>query len=415
MFGFWTSVVSVCIFGSGVLFTTNPRRVGTLAHQRGARSFPRQEGTVPVDSNLPLVPPRPQSIESRAVEAAETRLKDHLKQCRSDHQAQLQCQAEITEACRQASTQHVPQILLLSKTLQDLGPWTPLPASADWISRSFDIRDEPSKDDHSSMDCLRKGWHERHLGQRKVDPVKLKGVKLPRCLAEGHCHCARSAEGRLISTRQAAAKSAIQLLCSGKQGQLSLQHGDIILVWASDPTHSKSISHRVTYIACHYMKPWRPTLLELLIPTDAQEHFTTSFSGQTTHAQGDSQRDEHFTFKVARNSDGGPAFLSWLSFLGSLDSSCKWWVSRLHLSESLTPWPSARGLVRACHPRGSHSVLAFEAASQDVGGEDIWLAEEPEPELGPTTLEEKDEASDDEHGDATTETKEEADVTQLRT
>ena len=320
-------------------------------------------------------------------------VRKELEECQAQRKTVETKQRECTTFCQSYSNEAPSQTLLESRTLTELGPWTPVPASSDTVVRVYNV-DDACKEQSASVRQLSQAWKLEHCGLRKAPAQKLAGLKLPPCLHEGVCHCRRSRSGFKAKGNRKLARHAIQQLLTGKVGQDSLVRGEVVLVWSARADDGL-VQQRVTYVAAQYLKPWRPTFLELLVPQAVQHRFNECFPGIDKER---ALQEEFFTLQVAVTDDNGPSFSTYLEFLSSLDVALSWWLGVMYLSDRLTPFLVSAGFVKTCLRKNAAQVLAIpgQAHGEEVGPPEAEtsMTQDPDSSNQPAGLHEEDEASD---------------------
>eukprot|EP00971_Amphidinium_carterae_P351616 6492192-Amphidinium_carterae.2 len=366
---------------------------GTEAARSG-RAFAPHKGSVPLSATVLGAPAEANlSLTAQGREAAKKLVRKHSCQLQTESVATQVHERDVAQYCKNQSASQVVPFLDHSQQMQHLGQWYPMPAPCDMAALTCNVEQECSKS-NASIQKLDARWRSRHLGKRKVQVTRMKGIRPSTCLAEGCCHCKFSGRNKQsVASTRTAVKRAIQQVCPGKLGQEQLQGGDIVLVWTAmdgGRTH-----HVVVYVANYNMSPWRPTFLHLDVSTESVSDFNECFLPQSSRDRPERADDLYFTFEVARRG-AEPAFEGFMSFLLSLHST-HWFIHALHLSGRTTPFLNARtrGMVKACLPRGGEQaeVLVMVTAvpippSLDPDDKDSEDGREEDNEFGKHDLEE---------------------------
>eukprot|EP00971_Amphidinium_carterae_P112925 2236395-Amphidinium_carterae.1 len=389
---------------------------GTAAFRSGGRSFPRALGTSAL-THAPLVdvavaqptPPRPPWRDEITV------LSKKIVQERFE--ADLESRA-LQEHCLQhvrenGETKHAA-LLQLTPPLLELGTWLSFrpDTGAEQCGLCFDAMSACSSQD-TGEHCIskfRSQWQHRHVGIPRAAKVKVKGRQESKCFQTGVCHCRRSCRGMRAAALWQKAQVVLKQYFAEKPVGEALLDADICLLWLPDVScerenHAQVLAKtvRCTSVPCHYLRPWRPTLLELAPATEECKTILLELSEQLLRKSlPETYKDTFVNFRV-NLLDRGPAFFTVLEFFKTLDSSLSWRVALMQLSQSRRPFVNSDGLVRASLI--SAECLRFWSGAEDpgedvqhlvTGEDDESLLEGGEGEQRPEEEEEQQEDDDEE-------------------
>eukprot|EP00971_Amphidinium_carterae_P334736 6470178-Amphidinium_carterae.3 len=348
---------------------------GTVAHRLGETAFAAQRGTVSGKVLALEAAPIQAAAEDKAKQAI-TLHKRLLTEEQSQHQARLADMRATTDFCKAQAQQNTCRMLDLSRSLQDLGPWLCLPGGV--CAKAFNV-EEICKELHAehrewSLARLAQDWADRHVGIRQpsVQQKNVKGLRLPKCLVEGFCHCRRSPAGLLAAWMRDKVKVAMKEMF--KQRMHMLMDGYIVFLWSGKATKASTamvpqvVSTRVTHVPLMYLQPIRPTLLELVPAADDQVRLQDAFPALEGGARKQAV-DEVFTFTVGMAASGvGPAFHNFLSFIGTLDPELEWWLCPMQVSDRLRPSLQSEGKVQVLARKGDDGVCVWHGHAAEANG-----------------------------------------------
>ena len=262
------------------------------------------------------------------MKAATDAFKQVLKEQEAMHQQRVSQSKKMLESCFNIGETGKSGILDMSSSVTELGPWKVFPGN-DCV-KVFDTCQICASEHRSSLRDLAHGWRHRHVGMK--DPLKkkqVKGVKLPSCLQEGVCHCKRSPQGRSAASLRDSARAIIRALCNDQKD--AFVDGRVVLYWRGRSSLDGSLSHKLVFVPLMYLKPLRPTLLELTLPSAEEARLSKMFP---EHGEGFKPQDaeEYIQVEVKRVGNK-PSFNTFLQFCGSLDAGRQWWIGMLLLSD----------------------------------------------------------------------------------
>ena len=361
-----------------------PKPTGSAAHRIGGRSFPSQSGTVPLHVD-PDVATEVTTGPKQAVQALRETMKERVRSLLQPLQEEAKALAALGETCRKRVRSESADVLHLSQALRDCGPWQVHPGHIQTCVRIFEAQQECSEV-ADSVEGLADKWHDRHVVIEKPKKEKIRGLQLPFCLREGTCHCSRNASSKRLRSLWLSARKMLQKLFREKSETVLLQNGYVVLLWVgmgvSSSSSASSTSHpqyRVTHVACMYLRPWRPTFVELTPPSASQQDDLRNVFPDCRSCT--AQQPVYLTMQMFPTASGAPPLHTFLGFLDTLDRSLQWSVAVMKLSDRMAPFPDSVGLVKVVVTSGTELHLVWDGQ----GGTDTDFLFEDEPAQSSTS------------------------------
>ena len=238
--------------------------------------------------------------------------------------------------------------------------------------KAFDARTCVTAGD-SGLESLHNDWHKRRQAILKLPcKRKEKGLAESQCLREGCYHCRSSQSHPGLWKWVQSTRRALQHLFRPRTTALEdLMHGMVVLVWVGsviDEPDSK-LQYKFTHVPLHYLRPWRPTLLELQLAGRRIVDLSAFFPSTP---KADAKKDDiALDLKPMYDEQNKPMLRSMVEFLASLDRTASWRVEALRLSSSPAPYPESCGCVRVC----GADIRGTESAEISMGDivEQPWL------------------------------------------
>ena len=268
-----------------------------------------------------------------------------LQQASKEHDEHL---ASITKLCHQKSSTSPAFAIDSSIRMQELGPWNVIPGELAQICiKSFDARTCHTFGD---LESLHSDWHKRHTGILKPQEKRReRGLVESPCLLEGCCHCRRSQINPGLWKWVQSTRKALQHLFQPRTAALDdLMHGMVVLVWVGFLSEGQEpkLQHRFTHVPLHYLRPWRPTFLELELAGRQVADLSVLFP--SIPKADTSKHDIDLDLKALYDEANKPRLRTMVEFLASLDRTLSWRVEALRLSSSPRPYHDSCGCVRVC-------------------------------------------------------------------
>ena len=242
-------------------------------------------------------------------------------------------QRALRDATSLDSTSLSQSILSCSKTLREMRgcQWLGMRHTCPTLVAATTASDARPE---SSVVQLAHDWQKRHLGLPESPPTRARTRPQPACYREGTCTC--GAGRRFHREIMQRCQKNIQEFLQNKGLSDFLIEGKIILAWIRTPIDNEEEAavepHVIwSYVALHYKKPWRPTmiLLKLLQELDHQTSLRRLLN--------DACDNEAFTFEIVTEDKGGvsnvPALRTWRHFVLDMNVDSRWALRFLSLSD----------------------------------------------------------------------------------
>ena len=323
---------------------------GTLCHQLGQQSFQRLPGADPLDGVLQARGASQSSPEQKIYKELHRQTREIRRRNRDQEAAYLASAKE-----RYAdSVADVENVLHNRRILKEMGSWLSVPhrcptlllqtKASDACETFLQNADETGRGMQTKL-CQK--WQERHLGVRAPAPKRrVRGIYRSECWQQGCCLCGTAA--RRFANQ---ATSVLRTACKDAPHAHSLLNAFMVLLWvggkqaisADIDLSNNDVVHRVTYIPLHYLKPWRPTFVEVKLQQSLQSFLQSLPRRAGLH----SDASLWHTLSLVDPAGGELPFLTPFAFAKTLDLSLHWSVLLLELSTRKTPFIGSAGLVRA--------------------------------------------------------------------
>ena len=188
-------------------------------------------------------------------------------------------------------------------------------------------------------------WVARHRPVPADAKSRTRSAQVASCFREGICHC--GPRNKLLRDLLAAAQTVMKRASAQKHVQKMWVDGLVVLCWFSPATEEQAAEVVYTWVALHYLRPWRPTLL--LLRSKAEAVLSSAVQGSS--ADRHSERPVTLEIVVERSGDREqiPAFRTLLGLLSTLDVGRPWFLRVMHLSQNRCPAECPFSMVRA-HP-----------------------------------------------------------------
>ena len=343
--------------------------------------------------------------EDVAAHDAKTILDTYTKPAMLAHKKKKADTEATTKACLNHSKEHVPQVLSMSKTLQDLGQWNRIPGRGEICLHFSDAR-MACLSSSSPLQSLATSWHERHRGILTATSNRQRhvGLRGSLCWQAGVCHCGRTDNGLLLKKMWVAMRGSMRDIFGHKMLVDALVAGlcAMIFTGVSSDEIVRPV-HRCVAIPLHYLKPWRPTFLELS-PFSAEDALLLNKLFPTLTAV-DFDELQFMTMTVEEDDAGEPRFLTALEFAQSLDPLLSWKMRVAWLSDSAAPFVNSSGKCRVVLRPKDKDVVWWKAAGFDAGNDDddddealLRVLEGQGPRSRPSKFEPQEEVEEDNEG-----------------
>ena len=349
--------------------TANPPR-GTLAHQSGGRSFPQQHSTAPLPADLQNLPIAVPDEHEDTEDDFRSQLRAEIRAAKRLNKQKKQDEAALVKRCLQHSKDTTPALLTSSRTLTNLGRWDVVPGLCDACVHMSDARDF-CNGAAGSLSVLGEGWHERHRGIFSDGGAKrMTGLRGSLCWQAGTCHCSKTPGGTLLKKLWQEMRKSLRRIFANKTLQDALMAGLCAIVFTgvsrgSDP----AVSHRCVFVALQYLKPWRPTFLEV---TPFSDDDTLTLLKLFPTLPENLNADEALTMTVVADEQDGPLYLSALQFLKTLDAMKDWRMRVAWLADSEAPFVNSVGKFRmVVRARDSDVTWWTDTTRHGSGDEDL--------------------------------------------
>ena len=300
-------------------------------------------------------------------------LHNHAQVIRQKNGAASKALCEAAEARLSESIEQAEIMFQNRRLLREMGQWLAVPHScpAAFLHKSVSEACRAGVVDGScsgrgSPKRLSEAWHRRHLGIREPSrSPKVKGVRRSECWKQGCCLCRSGAQKLSLQT----AATLRQRLQHPPLSE-SLLQSKIFCLWlgsseklpdrlsASDPS---SLVYRLAYIPLQYLKPWRPTFMEVSLESSLAE-----FLGSLPQDGPLDGMELWHTVCFCRPTDRMPLYTPF-DFARSLDSSLHWSILLLELSGRSVPWVESVAKVKARVCCGTFLEVWSPEAPLEVG------------------------------------------------
>ena len=328
------------------------------------------DAQLPVDESL--------ADDEAADVVARDFLFDKTKHAMAKHKIKKAAVQDVTRLCCEQSRTHVPEALTMSRTLHDLCRWDAIPGTAETCVHFFDAREACSKNEYlsKSMQNLASSWHERHRGLLKLggDAKRLPGLRGTACRQAGLCHCGRTAEGRLLKKVWLEMRKGLQHIFANKISLDALVAGQCVVMFFAVMRKESDVSevlHRCVAVPLQYLKPWRPTFLELETASDADADKLKKMLSASLSAK--LEDDMILTMKVLEVDIGKPRYLTALEFAQSLNAKLDWHMRVCWLSDSVAPFVNSIGKVRVVFRSQDKDIAWWKPVEEDCVDDDAMF------------------------------------------
>ena len=275
----------------------------------------------------------------------------HLAQCRQDKEAETVRLKEVLDTLEHHAKEVTSGTLSHSRTLRSLGKWAVLPSNCDRIALIYDAESVcRNSDTDVSLSALSAKWQARHESIAKQETSKVRIASEAVCWQQGCCTCRRRFGGGVPAAKVfwKQAKEVIQLTFQDKTKMKLLQDAEMFLVWVGrEKDEVKELI--VTFVCLMYLRPFRPTLLRMELPSDRDRERLCQMmieeKGEKNFFEHPS-REDLITLKVSV-SDNRPALETIMVFCSKLNMKFDWSLAMLRISHRQAPFPNSPGLVRA--------------------------------------------------------------------
>ena len=307
--------------------------------------------------------PSEQGWESEAIDVARgmvTRaVSRYIEQSRYDQQ---RAQEQLNKC--EAFAKDLPDIIATSRTLQELGKWVAEPGWCPTASLAIDAR-EVAKDSGGpggqSVAKLSKWWREQHLGVNKVASCRAPATGETICFRSGTCLCKNSRSGPVTKAMWTSASQGLKEITNTPREKEALKAGDVVYLWSA--REGEELIVRATHVAVHYLRPWRPTFLELKGASQEDVQLLHSIAGRRQEGNRD-EPDVYVNMEVI-SAAGEPLLHSATEFMKTLQAHLVWRVCKGHLSVREVPLIGRASIFRVCFTCETESIVIWQGA-QDV-------------------------------------------------
>ena len=216
-------------------------------------------------------------------------------------------------------------------------------------------------------------WEERHWVVPEGEKLGPQRLNVTQCFRQGYCTCGN----RNLPLRKCwqAVQKFMRTQFPNKAATGHLVDGKIVFAWRG-VTEEQEVTLRFTFIALMYLKPFRPTFLEL-------DHISQSASGLEADDESVvlaglenlTAEEGRLTFAV-HHVAGQPVFWTPQGFLDSLDLRQQWSIQVLHLSERGSVCMAPPGFVVACISGGPCIVWPGGEVPFELEAHEVFLAQQ---------------------------------------
>ena len=338
--------------GCGPLTTSlidTPLFKGTFVHRHGQKAFPGfREGGRPLGI-APLPEREVDRLDTQAAHADVNRLLKAeaapLRRRKRERAAEFQ---KSLHERHKYGVEEAERRLTSRRLLSALGDWVSFahscPALAK-ITKATGVCRAASCDGDDNKRSLRQladGWHTRHLGIKAARPVaNVRGITSTQCLQQGCCIC-RSPARFFWASAQRVLKENVN--------QEAMVNAEVLLLWVGAETEVSLASAvdlpvcttRGTFVPLHYVRPWRPTFMEVCPPLDVLPALrrAAQIEGGMENAEGELV---FFTFSLPQPQNNNYPFLTPYAFAQTVDLQLFWYVCVFRLSQRSVPCLFNRG------------------------------------------------------------------------
>ena len=303
---------------------TNAR--GTAAHQLGSQSFLDVRDHAQSSTSMRVV----QGLQSGFSEAVSKQARENCAKKRVFDEKRRAARSSTSLDASSLS----PSLLSCSKTLREM-------RGCQWLGMRHVcptlVAGTSASDAKPEVPLLQlaNSWQKRHTGIPEAPATRTRTQPQQACFREGSCMC--KAAQRLHRELMKRCNKNIQGYLQGKGLSERLQDGQIILGWIrtgldDDEESAEEPEVIWSYVALHYKKPWRPTLLMLRLL-----HLPSETPASLRRLLGNSCANESFNFEIITEDKGGfsglPAFRTWREFILGMSLECRWSLRFFSLSD----------------------------------------------------------------------------------
>ena len=225
------------------------------------------------------------------------------------------------------------------------GPLPP-PMSLVHDARKIAVHDCNS---NANIANLARQWKQAHQGIPKAVPQRIRGQVQTPCHEAAVCLCRNTPRGTIIKFMWHKAEVVLKQFFPDDTDQEKLKQAEAVVLWMGFQDNHM-VTELLTAIPIHYVRPWRPTFLQLA-RTSPPTSIPTSRTGRA---------DKVFTCKVEVNSDGLPFFCTPQQFVSNLDPELKWRMAVGWLSMKEKPFVDSAGRIAVIFPASREAILWWD-------------------------------------------------------
>ena len=330
---------------------------GTASFKTGGRSFPKSMGTLPIPAHdrdagrleevARLTSSRVGTDKDATLQGVRRAITAIAKECVQERLRSNEEAKNMIEICRDhTNAAKTAEALNFSRTLRELGTWQSVRlAEEEHLGLLLSARDSCGQ--HSvaaNIAEYSRSWAKMHTGIKKAPAVRLRGHTESKCHIAGTCHCRRGHRGVLLSAMWQKAQVALKQFFT-KGNVEELVNCLIVFLWVSDV--KGELQYRMTSVPVHYLRPWRPTFLEMLPARVGDGELLEKVCAKLLEGTVSEEDDDTFVSLSVRVRDDVPAFFTPHQFMQTLDATRPWRVGVLQLSTREVPFLNSNGLVSA--------------------------------------------------------------------
>ena len=301
-----------------------------------------------------------QGWETQAIDVARSMVDEAVSRYTERSRCEQQRAEEQLHFC-EGFAKNLPDIIATSRTLQELGKWVAEPGWCPTASLCIDAR-EVSNDSggpgRQSVARLAKWWREQHLGVNKVASCKAPSAGETICFRSGTCLCKNSRSGPVIKAMWTSASQGLRQLTDNQRGKEALKAGNVVFLWSAKQGDEMIV--RATHIAVQYLRPWRPTFLEIKGASQEDVQLLQAIADRKEDGSRD-EADVYVNMEVVKSS-GEPLLHSATEFMKTLQADLVWRVCKGHLSLREVPFIGRAAIFRICFSCETESIMIWQGA-----------------------------------------------------
>ena len=326
-------------------------------------------------------------------------LSKEVRRLQGERKADKDAQDALSEHAKEHLAQATSELISTTRTLRQLGQWQPVPSFCEIAALQFDVRGMTDYLNKDSVSHQAADWAERHRGVTQAERnANVRGMRQSRCCVAGTCVCGRTRQSRRASSLRSSALKVMQThLFNSKAAEKFLLDAEVVILWICHTENKVVLDHCVSFIPCHYRRPWRPTFLQLRVHASSKASLLNRCSMLLDDAAVlRPLLDEYYAFEVVLDEFAGPSFKTVPELFLEFDMRSCWSMSIMYLSQRAAPLPHGVGLVKAF---SAHDAAAFPFWTVADVNADFGAWDDEDPKDDPGKVDAKDAFSEGEEND----------------